>query len=163
MIMDVQKSRIQRSRNLRFLVQPVVSSCCNLRLQCATWWRHFRVVNDSLSLIVNDMFLQPRLFSVKIIDRPAFASWSALASGPDRIEYRLAVLGFDCPSRIAPSYLSAHLHCVAELESYRRLRSVMPRIIMATATQHSAISDRTCCVSARVQHSLPARSLLQHP
>ena len=73
-----------------------------------------------------------------------------------RIEYKLAVLAYRCPNGLAPSYLSNHLHRVADMEPRRRLRSSSTSKLVVPSTRLSTVGDRAFPVAAaRVWNGLP--------
>jgi hypothetical protein len=76
---------------------------------------------------------------------------------PERIAYRLAVLAYRCQHGLAPSYLSAELHRVADMDSRRRLRSASTASLIVPSSTRSTIGDRAFPVAAaRVWNTLPA-------
>ena len=74
---------------------------------------------------------------------------------PERIAYRLAVFVYRCQHSIAPSYLSAELSRVSDMDARQRLRSSSSAALIVPRTQHSTIGDRAFPVAAaRVWNSL---------
>jgi len=54
---------------------------------------------------------------------------------PERITFRLAVLAYRCQHGLAPSYMSADLHSVADAGSRRRLRSTSTAALLVPRTR----------------------------
>src|SRR5258706_3369048 len=75
---------------------------------------------------------------------------------PERITFRLSVLVYRCQHGHAPSHLADELHCVANVESRRRLRSASTTLLIVPYTHHVTIGDRAFPVAAaRAWNSLP--------
>jgi len=75
---------------------------------------------------------------------------------PERITFRLAVYAYRCQHDLAPSYLAADVHRVADVDSRRRLRSASTAELLVPSTEHSTIGDRAFpVVAARAWNSLP--------
>jgi len=75
---------------------------------------------------------------------------------PERITFRLAVLAYRCQHGLAPSYLSADLHRVADADFCRRLRSPSTAALLVPRTRLSTVGDRAFPVAAaRVWNNLP--------
>jgi hypothetical protein len=73
-----------------------------------------------------------------------------------RIEFKLAVLVYRCLHGMAPSYLAAGLHRVADIESRQRLRSASTSALDVPSTRHPTLGDRAFPVAAaRVWNGLP--------
>jgi len=70
---------------------------------------------------------------------------------PERITFRLAVLRltYRCQHGLAPSYLSADLHRIADADSRRRLRSTSTAALLVPRTRLSTVADRTFPCSCR--------------
>jgi hypothetical protein len=65
-----------------------------------------------------------------------------------RITFRLAVLAYRCLNDMAPPYLAASLHRVADIDSRRRLRSASTDALVVPPTVHPTIGDRAFPVAA---------------
>ena len=76
---------------------------------------------------------------------------------PERIDFKLAVLVYNCLHGTAPSYLVDDLSRTTDLEAQRRLRSAsLSSLIVVRRTRLSTIGDRSFPVAAaRVWNSLP--------
>jgi len=75
---------------------------------------------------------------------------------PERITFRLAVLAYRCQHNLAPPYLAAELHRVAEIESRLKLRSGSTDELDVPRTNCKTIGDRAFPVAAaRAWNSLP--------
>lgn len=76
---------------------------------------------------------------------------------PQRITFRLAVLAYRCQHDLAPPYLAAELHRVADMESRRKLRSGLTDELDVPWTNCKTIGDRSFPVAAaRAWNSLPS-------
>ena len=77
---------------------------------------------------------------------------------PERITFRLAVYAYRCQHGLAPPYLAADIHRVADVESRRHLRSASTAELLVPSTHHVTIGDRAFPVAAaRAWNSLPPR------
>jgi len=73
-----------------------------------------------------------------------------------RIEYKLAVLVYRCLHGIAPPYLASDFRSVADLGTWRRLRSASTPALVVSTSRLSIVGDRAFPVAAaRVWNSLP--------
>ena len=66
----------------------------------------------------------------------------------ERIAFRLAVHAYRCQHGLAPPYVAADIHRVAEVDSRRRLRSASTAELLVPSTEHSTIGDRAFPVAA---------------
>jgi len=74
----------------------------------------------------------------------------------ERITFRLAVLAYRCQHGLAPSYLSADLHNVADADSRRWLRSTLTAALLVPRTRLLTVDDRAFPVAAaRAWNNLP--------
>ena len=75
----------------------------------------------------------------------------------ERIDFKLAVIVYNCRHGTAPSYLADELHQSAEQEARRRLRSASTASLDVRRTRLSTIGDRAFPVAAaRVWNGLPS-------
>ena len=75
---------------------------------------------------------------------------------PQRIQYKLCVLVYQCVQGSAPSYLQNAICPVASAESRRRLRSASSADLIVPATRRTTMGDRAFAVAApRAWNSLP--------
>jgi len=81
---------------------------------------------------------------------------------PQRIEFRLAVLGYRCLNGTAPRYLADEFQRVADIASCSRLRSASTETLRVPWSTHKTIGDRAFPVAAaRVWNGLPPRVTTQ--
>jgi len=75
---------------------------------------------------------------------------------PQRIQYKLCVLVFNCVHGSAPRYLQEVIRPVESIEPRRRLRSASSADLLVPATRHSTLGDRAFAVAGpRAWNSLP--------
>jgi len=75
---------------------------------------------------------------------------------PQRIQYKLCVLVYQCIQGSAPSYLQNAICPVASAESRRRLRSASLTDLIVPATRRTTMGDRAFAVAVpRAWNSLP--------
>ena len=75
---------------------------------------------------------------------------------PQRIQYKLCVLVYQCVHGSAPSYLQNAICPVASAESRRRLRYASSADLIVPATRRTTMGDRAFAVAApRASNSLP--------
>jgi len=67
---------------------------------------------------------------------------------PQRIQYKLCVLVYQCVQGSAPSYLQNAICPVASAESRRRLRSASSADLIVPATRRTTMGDRPFAVTA---------------
>ena len=72
-----------------------------------------------------------------------------------RIEYKIAVLVYQCLHGLAPAYMSSELQSVKDLPSRQRLRSLSSHFLLVPTSQLSTVGDRAFPVAAaRVWNTL---------
>jgi hypothetical protein len=77
-------------------------------------------------------------------------------SFPERINYKLAVLVFNCLNGLAPSYLSNEFRRVSDTESRHHLHSASTTDVLVSRVQRSTIGGRAFPVAAAyVWNGLP--------
>jgi len=75
---------------------------------------------------------------------------------PERIQYKLYVLVFNCVHESAPSYLQEVIRPVENIEPRRRLRSASSADLTMPATRRSTLGDRAFVVAGpRACNTLP--------
>ena len=75
---------------------------------------------------------------------------------PERVEFKLAVLVYECRQRTAPSHLFEELCQPPDFEARRRLRSASSSSLVVRRTRLSTVGDRAFPVAAaRIWNGLP--------
>ena len=72
----------------------------------------------------------------------------AACTGTNRLAYRLAVFVVRCQHDLTPSYFSAELRRVSDIDSRQRLRTLSTTALIVPRTQHSTIGDHAFPVAA---------------
>jgi len=86
---------------------------------------------------------------------PLFADLHCLRI-PQRIQYKLCVLVYQCGQGSPPSYLQNAICPIASTESRHRLRSASSADLIVLATRRTTLGDRAFAVAARrAWNSLP--------
>jgi len=79
---------------------------------------------------------------------------------PERIQFRLCVLAFQCLNGSAPPYLAESVRRTADVEGRRHLRSSATMTLVVTSVQRSTLGDRAFPVAASgAWNRLPFRTI----
>ena len=76
---------------------------------------------------------------------------------PQRIQFQLCVLTYQCLHGMGPTYLAEMFRLVADVESRRRLRSADTSTLLVPTTRRPTLGDRAFPVAAaRAWNALPS-------